>query len=213
MKRLGKVLLILIPILALAIPSLWAAPAKTTSVTCVALFSETGEGNISYRVGKANWIVIKLGDVIPATAEIRINVDRDWIAVTPTNDVNSVYEFTGSDKGEVLLKVADILKGKARLVKFPKASKETDPAFKDKLVVKQFAGRQIYRASPDSPEKDIQYGDVLDIKGKVKIIGINNTLILMFPNGAVTTIVGPLSFEVKKVFEGSSLYKYLNVAK
>jgi membrane glycosyltransferase len=98
-------------------------------------------------------------------------------------------------------------------VAFPKKSDKTDPAFKDKLVVAQLIGRQIYSANPNADDKDLQYGDVLDIKGNVRIIGINNTLVLMFPNGAVTTVVGPLKFDVEKVFKGQNLYKYLNVAK
>jgi hypothetical protein len=175
--------------------------------------SETGEGFISYRVGKADWVVIKLGDVIPAAAEVRINVDRDWIELIPTANPNQVFDLEGTDKGEVVVKVSDILKGKSRKVSFPKKSDKTDPAFKDKLVVSQIMGRQIYRASPDTSDKDIQYGDVLDIKGKVRIIGINNTLNLTFPNGAVTIVIGPLNFEVQKVFSGSNLYKYLNTGK
>jgi hypothetical protein len=213
MKKLGKVLLLLIPMMVLALVSLPAADAKANTLTCVALYSETSEGAVSYHVGKGAWVVIKVGDVIPADAEIRINIDRDWITLTPSNDPTKAWTLLGSEKGDVLVKVPDVFKGKAKIVKFPKASKDTDPAFKDKLVVKQFVGRQVYRASPDSSEKDLEYGDILDIKGTVRIIGINNTLTLMFPNGAVTTVVGPLKFEVKKVFEGSSLYKYLNVAK
>jgi hypothetical protein len=98
-------------------------------------------------------------------------------------------------------------------VSFPKSSNGTDPMFKDKLVVSQLVGRQIYRANANSPEQDIHYGDVLDIKGSVRIIGINNTLNLMFPNGKETVVIGPLKFAVEKVFTGQNLYKYLNVAK
>jgi len=213
MKSLKPALWILL-VLTVTLPQgLAAADAKAGSLTCVGLMSETGEGNISYRVAKANWVVIKLGDVIPAGAEIKINVDRDWIELTPTTNPNQVFDLEGTDKGDLVVKVTDILKGKSRTVAFPKKSAKTDPAFKDKLVVAQVMGRQIYRASPDTSDKDIQYGDVLDIKGKVKIIGINNTLNLMFPNGAVTTVIGPLNFEVQKVFAGSNLYKYLNTGK
>jgi hypothetical protein len=189
-----------------------AADAKVVSLTCVGLMSETGDGNISWRTGKADWTVVKLGDVIPLAAELKISVDRDWIELTPTNDPTKVYDLEGTEK-ELIIKATDILKGKVRTVAFPKKSDTTDPAFKDKMVVSQVMGRQIYRASPSTSDKDIQYGDVLDVKGKVRIIGINNTLNLMFPNGAVTTVIGPLNFEVQKVMSGSNLYKYLNVGK
>jgi len=205
---------IMIAFLLFAVQGVFAADKKVDSLTCVGLFSETGEGFVSYQVaGKGEWIVIKVGDVIPANATIRINVERDWIELTPTRNPNVVFDLVGSDKGDVVLKVTDILKGKSRTVSFPVKSDKTDPKFKDKLVVKQLIGRQIYVANANADEKDIQYGDVLDIKGKVRIIGINNTLVLMFPNGAVTTIVGPLNFELQKVFTGQNLYKYLNVAK
>ena len=213
MKRLliGFLLMASLGLL-LAVPA-FAADAKPSSLTCVSLFSETGEGYASYRVGKADWVVIKVGDLIPANAEIRLNVDRDWLEVIPTGNPNLVYLLEGSDQGDVIKKVSDILKTKGRTVSFPKTSNGTDPKFKDKLVVSQLVGRQIYRANDNSPEQDIHYGDQLDIKGKVRIIGINNTLNLMFPNGKVTVVVGPLKFDVEKVFTGQNLYKYLNVAK
>ena len=212
MKPLKLALGILL-ILSFCLPAALSAADTKGTLTCVGLYSETSDGNISYRVGKADWVVIKVGDVIPAAAQVRINVDRDWIELIATSNPNKVFDLSGPDTGELVLKVADILKGKSRTVAFPKKGTATDPAFKDKLVVSQVWGRQVYRANADTPDKDIQYGDVLDIKGKVRIIGINNTLNLTFPNGAVTTIVGPLNFEVQKVFAGSNLYKYLNVAK
>jgi len=197
-------------LLCLGVPGVMAADTKG-SLTCVALYSETSDGAVSYRVPKGDWVVIKVGDVIPAGAEVRINVDRDWIELIPTANPNAVYDLEGSEKGDVVLKVADILKGKARTVTFPKKGTD-DPAFKDKLVVRRLLGRQVY-ISGTGDEKDIHYGDTLDIHGKVRIIGINNTLVVAFPNGAETTIVGPLSFPVQKVFAGTNLYKYLNVAK
>lgn len=206
-KRLTAGILLLLSIL---LPAAVAADTKGT-LTCVALYSETSDGNVSYRVAKGDWVVIKVGDVIPAGAEVRINVDRDWIELIPTANPNAVYDLEGSDKGDVVLKVADILKGKARTVSFPKKGTD-DPAFKNKLVVRRLMGRQVF-INADGDEKDIQYGDTLDIKGKVRIIGINNTLVVDFPNGAETTIVGPLTFDVQKVFTGSNLYKYLNVSK
>jgi hypothetical protein len=58
---------------------------------------------------------------------------------------------------------------------------------------------------------DVKYGDVLDIKGKVTIIAINSTVTLMNASGAVTTVIGPLKFEVEKVLTNQKLYKFLNV--
>jgi hypothetical protein len=202
----------LVLILLLAAAGLVTAQAK--GVKCVGIYSETSDGSISYRVGTGAWVVIKVGDIIPANAEIRVNVDRDWIEVTPANNPNAVYEIVGPDTtgSEIVKKVADILKGKARAVSFPKASGgAADPKFKNKLVVTQYLGRQVYLASPDADDKDIKYGDVLDIKGKVTIIAINNTITLMNASGAVTTVIGPLKFDVEKVLTNQKLYKFLNV--
>ena len=82
--------------------------------------------------------------------------------------------------------------------------------YKDKLVVTQYLGRQIY-ANPAGDEKDVKYGDVLAWGGKVMIIAINNTLTLMNAAGKVTTVVGPLKFDVDKVLKNEKLYKFLNV--
>jgi hypothetical protein len=79
-------------------------------------------------------------------------------------------------------------------------------------VVTQYLGRQIYR-NPSKDEKDIKYGDVLENGGRVTIIAINNTITLANDKGAVTTVIGPLKFEVEKVLTNQSLYKFLNVAK
>ena len=177
------------------------------------LYSETDAGSVSYRVGKGEWVVIKVGDKIPATAEIRVNVDRDWVEVMPSGKPNSVYEITGSESGDVIKKVPDLLKEKPRSVSFPKGTKDKpDPKFKDKLVVTQYLGRQIYMTK-DGDTKDIKYGDVLDITGKVTIIAINNTITLMNASGAVTTVIGPLKFEVEKVLTNKNLYKFYNVPK
>ncbi len=186
--------------------------AQGKTLVCVGLYSETSAGSVSYRVGTGNWVVVKVGDKIPANAEIRVNVDRDWIEVTPSDNPNGVYEIDGLESGgEVVKKVADILKTKPRLVSFPKAG-AVDPKFKDKLVVKQYWGRQVY-VNPDLDEKDIKYGDVLDSKGKVRIIAINNTITLMNASGKATTVIGPLNFEVSKVLNNEKLYKFLNVPK
>jgi hypothetical protein len=203
-------------ILYLAIVSVvgsFAADAKPGTLTCVGLYSETDAGSISYRTGTAAWIVIKVGDVIPANAEIKINVDRDWIELIPSNNPRLVFEIDGSEKGDVVQKVAEILKGKSKSVSFPKESANMDPGFKDKMVVTRYLGRQKYKATPTSPANDIKYGDILDSKGSVNIIAINNTLTLMYPNGSVATIVGPIKFDVAKMFTKENLYKYLNVAK
>lgn len=210
MNRFANLALLVLLILA-GVPQVAAAALPT--LTCVGLYSETSDGSVSYRVGKGDWTVVKVGDVVPSAAEVRINVEQDWVEFVPTTDPTKVYDLEGSDKGEVVLKVADVLKGKVRTVTLPKKGSAGDPAFVGKLVVGQVWGRQVYRANADTPDQDIHYGDVLDAKGKVRIIGINNTLTLIFPNGAVTTVVGPLSFPVQKVFDGTSLYKFLNTGK
>ena len=79
-----------------------AADAKVVSLTCVGLMSETGDGNISWRSGKADWTVVKLGDVIPLAAELKISVDRDWIELTPTNDPSKVYDLEGTEKEQAV---------------------------------------------------------------------------------------------------------------
>ena len=214
MRHLRAKTVILAVSLLLSSELLWAADAKVASLTCVGIYSETSAGYISYRnAGKGEWIVVKVGDLIPTSAEIRVNVDRDWIELIQAAKPNEVYEFTGSEKGEVIAKVADIIKAKPRAVSFPKGTAaKPDAAFKDKLVVTQYLGRQVYRAA-SGESKDIKYGDILDIKGKVKIIAINNTLTLMNASGAVTTVIGPLNFNVEQVLNNKSLYKYLNVQK
>lgn len=204
-KTLRSVLVLVLFLLAAA-----GLGAQTT-LTVVGLYSETDAGSVSYRVGKGEWVVIKVGDKIPATAEIRVNVDRDWVEVMPAGKPNSVYEIAGSETGDVVKKVPDILKEKPRTVSFPKGTKDKpDPKFQDKLVVTQYLGRQIYMTK-DGDTKDIKYGDVLDITGKVTIIAINNTITLMNSSGAVTTVIGPLKFEVEKVLKNEKLYKFLNV--
>lgn len=214
MKHSYKGTIVLIALLLFSAGILSAADLKAGTLTCVGIYSETSAGYVSYRIaGKGDWVVIKVGDVLPASAEIRVNVDRDWIELMPTGNPNAVYEISGSESGEVLKKVADILKGKPRTVEFPKGSAaKPDPKFKDKLVVTQYLGRQIYKTG-DGSSKDIKYGDVVDIKGKVRIIAINNTLTLMNASGGVTTVIGPLNFNVEQVLNNKSLYKFLNVQK
>lgn len=207
---------ILLVVLALSLFSLGtvagvhAADAKAAMI-CVGIYSETDAGSVSYRIGNAAWVVIKVGDKIPANAEIRVNVDRDWIELTPAGNPNAVYEIAGSESGEVLKKVTDILKGKPKVISFPKGTKvKPDPKFKDKLVVTQYLGRQIYMTA-DGDSRDIKYGDVLEKTGKVTIIAINNTINLMKDTGEVATVIGPLKFDIEKVLANQKLYKFLNV--
>jgi len=187
------------------------AQSTAGTLRCVGLYSETSDGQVSYRIAGGSWVVIKVGDTIPARAEIRVNVDRDWIEVRPSDNVNAVYEIDGSESGDVIRPVAAILKSKPKIVNFPKGSAGSpDPKYKDKLVVTQYLGRQIYITS-DGDRRDIKYGDVLDNTGKVRIIAINNTLTLMKADRRVTTVVGPLNFDVEQVLKNENLYKYLNV--
>jgi hypothetical protein len=184
------------------------APAKAPGLVCVGLYSETDAGYVSYRVGSGSWTVIKVGDKIPAEGEIKVTVERDWVELSPTDDPNAVFELN-AENGPVTKGVADIVKGTPRKVQFPKAGGK-DPAFANKLVVTQYLGRQIY-ATKDGDEKDIKYGDVLASGGRVTIIAINNTITLMNASGQVTTVVGPLKFDVDKVLKNEKLYKFLNV--
>lgn len=189
-----------------------APETKAPTLRCVGLYSETDAGYVSFKSGTGSWTVIKVGDTIPADAEIKVTVDRDWVELAPTDNPGAVYELNG-ESGPVTKSVADILKGTSRSVKAPKASGgAADPAFKDKLVVTQYLGRQIY-TDPNGDEKDVKYGDVLATGGKVAIIAINNTLTLMNASGKVTTVVGPLKFEVAKVLNNEKLYKFLNVGR
>jgi hypothetical protein len=66
-------------VFAMAVVASGALDAQGRTVTCVGLYSETDAGYVSYRVGSADWVVVKVGDKIPSTAQIRVNVDRDWV--------------------------------------------------------------------------------------------------------------------------------------
>ena len=191
----------------------YAADTKAATVTCVGMYSETDAGYISWRSGSGAWAPVKVGDVLNVGAELKINVDRDWVEFIVTGKPEACYEVIGPESGEKIVKLSDVVKGKARNVSFPKGTAaKPDGKYKDKLVVTQYLGRQIYvTAGGDS--KDIKYGDVLDGKGKVKIIAINNTLTLMNASSGVTTVIGPLNFNVEQVLTNKSLYKYLNVQK
>ncbi len=74
------------------------APAAKIGLKCVGLYSETDAGYISYRVGTGAWMVVKVGDTIPADAEIKLTVDRDWVELTPTDNPNAVYEINGQNR-------------------------------------------------------------------------------------------------------------------
>ena len=154
-----------------------------------------------------------MGDIIPANAEIRVNVDRDWVEFAPATNPNAVYEITGKHSGEVIKKVADILKGKARDGQLSRRRPAARPIRNSRTSSwsrSTWADRCTWH-SPDADDKDIKYGDVLDIKGKVTIIAINNTITLMNASGEVTTVIGPLKFDVEKVLTNQKLYKFLNV--
>jgi hypothetical protein len=215
MKHFLRGLLVLSALFLFSAEALYSADSKARTLTCVGLYSETSDGYVSFRaaVGKGDWITVKVGDVIPANGEIRINVDRDWVELTPAGNPNAVFEIDGPQSGELVKSVSDILKIKPRAVAFPKGSADKpDAKYKDELVVTKYLGRQIYMTS-DGDSKDIKYGDVLDIKGKVKIIAINNTINLMNASGRVTTVIGPLNFTVEQVLGNKNLYKFLNVQK
>jgi len=215
MKRYLLRGLVLIMLLLFSVGIVYSATTKASTLTCVGIYSETSDGYISYRavVGKGDWVVVKVGDVIPSTAEIKINVDRDWIELIATGKPTEVYELDGPESGEIVKKATDILNLKPRTVAFPKGTAaKPDPAYKDKLVVQQYLGRQIYIMA-DGSSKDIRYGDVLEIKGKVRIIAINNTLTLINASSATTTIIGPLNFTIEQVLTNKNLYKFLNVQK
>jgi hypothetical protein len=196
----------------IAIGSAFCAETATGALTCVGLYSETSDGYVSVRISSsASWTPIKVGDAIPAGAQIKINVDRDWVEFVATGKPTIVYEIAGPESGETVLKVADVLKGKSRTVAFPKGSASVpDPKFKDMLVVTRYLGRQIYK-NTNGDSKDIKYGDVFTRGGKVRIIATNNTVDLMNASGASTTVIGPLNFTVDQVLDNKSLYKYLNV--
>jgi hypothetical protein len=199
-------------VLLIAAAGFGAAQAKAGTLKCVGLYSETSDGYISSRIGTGAWTPVKVGDTIPANAEIKVNVERDYAEFIAPANPNAVYEIDGPDSGELVKKVADILKTKPRVVSFPKGTAAApDPKFKNKLVVTQYLGRQVYLASADADDKDIRYGDVLDIKGKATIIAINNTINLMNGSGQVTTVIGPLKYDIEKVLTNQKLYKFLNV--
>jgi hypothetical protein len=212
MKYRLTIVLALAAMALFSVGALSAADAKAATLTCVGLYSETEDGHISYRVGSGQWTVIKVGDVIPANAEVRVNVDRDWVEFIATGKPLAAYEIDGPESGgEIVKKVADILKGKARTVAFPVGTKDKpDSKFSDKLVVTKYLGRQIY-VNPSKDSKDIKYGDVLSRNGKIKIIATNNTIDLMNASAGSTTVIGPLNFTVDQVLDNKNLYKYLNV--
>jgi hypothetical protein len=186
------------------------AQANEDTLKCVGIYSETAAGQISYRVGTGNWVVIKVGDVIPADAQIQVNVAQDWIELTPSDNPKAVYKISGSSEGDIIQNVSDIEKSPPRMVSFPQPSGGTpDPKFANKLVVTQYNSRHVYR-QPGQPGEDIQYGDVLEANGTVSIIAINTTITLMKADGTTIKVIGPLIFSVQKALTGHQLYKFLN---
>jgi hypothetical protein len=99
------------------------------------------------------------------------------------------------------------------LVSFPKAGSKADPKFVNKAVVKQYLGRQVYQPKKGWEWEDLKYGTVLEASANVNIIGINNTLIMLLPNGKESKVIGPLKFSVNNLLKGVNLYKYMNVTK
>jgi hypothetical protein len=184
--------------------------ANADALKCVGIYSETAAGQIGYRVGTGDWVVIQVGDVIPADAQIRVIVAQDWIELTPSDNPNTVYKISGSSEGDIIRKVSDIKNSSPRIVSFPQPSGTTpDPKFANKLVVTQYNSRHVYR-QPGQPGKDIQYGDVLEVNGTVSIIAINTTITLMKADGTQIKVIGPLIFSVQKALAGEKLYKFLN---
>ena len=189
-----------------------ATESKATALKCVGLYSETDAGYVSYRVGTGAWTVIKVGDTIPANAEIRVNVDRDWVELTPSDNPNAVYEITGSESGDGHQEGGGHPEGQAEAGQLPEGDRRQARSRSSRT---SWSSRSTWagRSTPtrDGDDKDIKYGDVLDIKGKVTIIAINNTITLMNASGKVTTVIGPLKFDVEKVLKNEKLYKFLNV--
>jgi len=205
--RWGLVLGILMSII-MAGPSF--AQANADTLKCVGIYSETAAGQISYKAGTDDWVAIKVGDVIPADAQIRVNVAQDWIELTPFNNPDAVYKISGNSGGDVVQNVSDIQMSSPRVVSFPQPNGGTpDPKFANKLVVTQYSSRHVYR-QPGQRGRDIQYGDVLEANGTVSIIAINTTITLMKADGSTFNVIGPLTFSVQKALAGEKLYKFLN---
>jgi len=199
--RNGAILIIL-----LAATAVGFAQAKGT-LKCVGLYLETSAKQVSYRVGGGDWVVMKAGDTIPADAKIRVNAPRDWVELTPSDNANAVYEIDGSNSGgEVIKKVADILKSEAKVVSLPKG--EADPKFKNKLVVTQYAGQHVFTTA-DGDKNDIKYGDVLASGGEISTIannGVDATIDLTDASGQCWRIPGNMDFTVDQILKGEPLY-------
>jgi len=163
--KMSAILLVtfLITLAMLFSPTNQAGAVNLVTLNVVGLYSETAAGSVSYRVGTGDWTVVKVGDKIPNNAEILVPVDRDWVELSPSNNSNAVYEIIGSEKGKVLKKVANLLKQKSRIVSFPKGGDKIDPKFANKVVVKEYLGRQVYQTKTD--REDIKYGAILEAAG------------------------------------------------
>jgi len=203
--RGGAVLVLLV-----AAAGFGAAQAKPGTLKVVGLYSETSDGYVTTGSAAAR------GPWWPSATSFRQRRNQgergqDWVEVIQATNPNAVYEIHGPDSGELVKKVTDILKKQA-------PHRELSEAERRQLrpQVQGQAGRHAVPRTadlyqPDKDQNDIKYGDVLDIKGKVRIIAINNTITLMNAQGKVTTVIGPLNFDVEKVLTNQQLYKYLNV--
>lgn len=195
----------------IAVFSMFAANSySANALNVVGLYSETEAGHVEVRKG-GTWKIVGVGDKIPLYSIIRITVDRDWVELSPDDNPNAVYEIDGSAKGTVVKKIPDLLRQRPKIVSFPRKGNRDAKSYSGIVVVKQYLGRQFYRANDDADWADLKYGDKLDKGGTVNIIGINNTLNVVYPNGDVSNIIGPIRFKVEKLFSGQNLYKYLNV--
>jgi hypothetical protein len=74
-------------------------------------------------------------------------------------------------------------------------------------------GRQVFQPKKGWEWEDLKYGTVLNASASVNIIGINNTLIMVLPDGKESKVIGPLKFSVDNLLKGKNLYKYMNVTK
>ena len=200
----------LVIVVLLLIPVVAGAEAGV-NFRVVGLYSETTAGTVSYRLGEDQWKKVNLADELPLEAEIQIDVARDWIELIAVDDPSAVYELRGEKDAVIRVKLADLLAGEpSRVVRFPEAGGDFDPAFDNTLVVKEYLGRQHY-IKEDGRRVEIKYGDILEVGGDVNIIGINNTLLLALHNGEDITVIGPIRFTVENILKGENLYKYLNV--
>ncbi len=126
MRKTLRGILVVVAVTLLAAVGAYAQ-AKPATVTCVGLYSETDAGTISYRVGQGAWVVVKVGDKIPANAEIRVNVDRDWVELSPAGNPNAVYEIAGQRVGRGAQEGGRPAEGKAEAGRLSEGDARTSP--------------------------------------------------------------------------------------